>query len=139
MEKVFLKSSLVEKKSTNPDEKLAELMEEVSPSSSQREETFISTPEIGKTSTSTTIISQELPDVFSFEGKSPLTTIEEPLEFSKIIARSNSEMKRLGWTKVQGREYLIQTYRKRSRQVLSDEELLEFLYYLESLPTPFPT
>ena len=61
---------------------------------------------------------------------------EETLDFSDIIARSNAELKRLGWTTEQGREYLIQTYGKRSRQVLSDEELLEFLRYLESLPTP---
>ncbi|WP_405054791.1 hypothetical protein [cyanobacterium endosymbiont of Epithemia clementina EcSB] len=139
VEKVFFKPSLVEENSTSPNEKLAELMEEVSPRSSQVQETFISTPEIGKISTPTTIISQELPDVSSSKDQSHLTTIEEPLEFSEIIARSNVEMKRLGWTKVQGREYLIQTYGKRSRQVLSDEELLEFLDYLQSLPTPSQT
>ncbi len=61
---------------------------------------------------------------------------EEVLDFSEIIARSNVELKRLKWTTEQGREYLIRTYGKRSRQVLSDDELLEFLRYLESLPTP---
>ena len=61
---------------------------------------------------------------------------EEVLDFSEIIARSNVELKRLQWTTEQGRECLIRTYGKRSRQVLSDEELLEFLRYLESLPTP---
>ncbi|MDJ0507755.1 MAG: hypothetical protein QNJ64_00635 [Crocosphaera sp.] len=61
---------------------------------------------------------------------------EELLDFSEIIARSNAELKRLQWTTEQGRQYLIKTYGKRSRQVLSDEELLEFLRYLESLPTP---
>ena len=61
---------------------------------------------------------------------------EEVLDFSEIIARSNVELKRLKWTTEQGREYLIRTYGKRSRQVLSDEELLEFLRYLEGLPTP---
>lgn len=60
----------------------------------------------------------------------------QALDFSEIIARSDVEMKRLGWTKAQGRDYLVQTYGKRSRQVLSDAELLEFLYYLESQPTP---
>ncbi|BBA79765.1 hypothetical protein RGRSB_1314 [cyanobacterium endosymbiont of Rhopalodia gibberula] len=136
VDKVFLKPSLVEENSTSSNEKLAEPIEEVSPSSSQVQETFISKPEIGKISTPTTILSQELPDGSFSEEQSSITAIEEPLEFSEIIARSNVEMKRLGWTKVQGREYLIQTYGKRSRQVLSDEELLEFLYYLESLPTP---
>ncbi len=61
---------------------------------------------------------------------------EEVLDFSEIIARSNAELKRLKWTTEQGRQYLIKTYGKRSRQVLSDEELLEFLRYLESLATP---
>ena len=61
---------------------------------------------------------------------------EEVLDFSEIIARSNAELKRLKWTTEEGRQYLIKTYGKRSRQVLSDEELLEFLRYLESLPTP---
>ncbi|GBF78679.1 hypothetical protein [Aphanothece sacrum] len=60
----------------------------------------------------------------------------ESLDFSEIIASSNVELKRLKWTNEQGREYLLKTYGKRSRQVLDDNELLEFLHYLESLPTP---
>ncbi len=59
-----------------------------------------------------------------------------PIDFSEVIARSNVELKRLNWTNEQGKNYLLQTYGKRSRQLLSDEELLEFLHYLESLPTP---
>lgn len=121
---------------SNINEKLAEPMEEVSSRSSQVQETSISTPEIKKISAPTTTMSQEISEASFSEEQSLLTTLEEPLEFSEIIVRSDVEMKRLGWTKVQGREYLIQTYGKRSRQVLSDEELLEFLYYLESLPTP---
>jgi hypothetical protein len=46
------------------------------------------------------------------------------------------ELKRLGWTSEQGRNYLLQTYGKRSRQLLSDEELLEFVQHLENLPNP---
>jgi hypothetical protein len=60
----------------------------------------------------------------------------DPIDFSEVIAKSNMELKRLGWSSDQGRNYLLQTYGKRSRQLLSDEELLEFLLYLESLPTP---
>lgn len=59
----------------------------------------------------------------------------ENLDYSEIIARSNAEMKRLGWTNEQGRDYLLKTYGKKSRQLLSDPELLEFLGYLESLPS----
>ncbi|MBE9254905.1 hypothetical protein IQ217_13860, partial [Synechocystis salina LEGE 00031] len=61
---------------------------------------------------------------------------EGPMDFSEIIARSNLELKRLGWTSEQGRNYLLQTYGKRSRQLLSDEQLIEFLAYLEQQPTP---
>ena len=63
-------------------------------------------------------------------------TDEESLDFSEIIARSNIELKRVKWTTEQGRDYLIKTYGKRSRQVLSDTELLDFLHYLENLSTP---
>lgn len=63
-------------------------------------------------------------------------TTDEPIDFSEIIARSNLELKRLGWTNEQGKNYLLQTYGKRSRQLLSDEQLIEFLAYLEQQPTP---
>jgi len=58
-----------------------------------------------------------------------------PMDFS-IIGRTNMELKRLGWTNQQGRDYLIETYGKRSRQLLTDEQLLDFLHYLESEPSP---
>ncbi|MGK7886576.1 MAG: hypothetical protein AB4057_18370 [Crocosphaera sp.] len=87
-------------------------------------------PEIEETSLPITEITEE-PEI---EEKP--STEEEVLDFSEIIARSNVELKRLKWTTEQGREYLVKTYGKRSRQVLSDDELLEFLRYLEGLPTP---
>lgn len=59
-----------------------------------------------------------------------------PVDLSDIIAQTDVEMGRLGWTSSQGRKYLEETYHKRSRQQLNDEELLEFLLYLESQPTP---
>ncbi|WP_017306537.1 hypothetical protein [Spirulina subsalsa] len=59
---------------------------------------------------------------------------ESPMDFSDVIAQTNIELKRLGWTNEQGRDYLLQTYGKRSRQLLSDHELVEFLDYLRSQP-----
>ena len=59
-----------------------------------------------------------------------------PVDLSDIIAQTDVELRRLGWTSAQGREYLEQTYQKRSRQQLSDEELLAFLLFLESQPSP---
>lgn len=60
----------------------------------------------------------------------------ESLDFSEIIAKTNRELKRLDWSTQQGKDHLMQTYGKRSRQLLSDEELLDFLKFLESQPTP---
>jgi len=59
----------------------------------------------------------------------------EAIDLSDVIAKTDVEMERLGWTPQQGREYLIQTYGKRGRTLLSEEELLDFLNYLESIPT----
>lgn len=59
-----------------------------------------------------------------------------PVDLSDIIAQTDVEMTRLGWSNVQGRSYLEKTFNKRSRQQLTDEELLTFLLYLESQATP---
>ena len=59
-----------------------------------------------------------------------------PVDLSDIIAQTDVEMSRLGWSSLQGRSYLEATFSKRSRQQLTDEELLTFLLYLETQPTP---
>ncbi len=59
-----------------------------------------------------------------------------PVDLSDVIAQTDVEMARLGWSSSQGRKYLEQTFDKRSRQQLTDEELLTFLLYLESQATP---
>ncbi|ACK71818.1 conserved hypothetical protein [Gloeothece citriformis PCC 7424] len=69
------------------------------------------------------------------EETSPTSTPEQ-LDFSEIVVRSNAQLKRLGWTTEMGKDYLLKTYGKKSRHLLNDQELLEFLNYLESLPTP---
>lgn len=48
------------------------------------------------------------------------------------------EMKRLGWSIDQGREYLQRTYNKQSRKQLTATEMIQFLSYLKSLPTSNP-
>lgn len=63
-------------------------------------------------------------------------TSSTPMDFSDIIAQTNLELKRLGWTSEQGRKHLLETYGKRSRQLLTDEELVEFLDYLKSQLVP---
>ncbi len=63
-------------------------------------------------------------------------TMAVNVDLSDIIAKTSVELRRLGWTDVQGREHLEKVYGKRSRQQLTDPELLDFLSYLESQPTP---
>ncbi|BAU66944.1 hypothetical protein STA3757_43500 [Stanieria sp. NIES-3757] len=58
------------------------------------------------------------------------------ITFNEIIDQTDREMKRLGWTKEIGKEFLKAHYGKKSRLHLNDEELLAFLDYLQKLPTP---
>ncbi|WP_299043947.1 hypothetical protein [uncultured Thermosynechococcus sp.] len=59
----------------------------------------------------------------------------EPVDLADEIAQTTAEMKRLGWTEAQGRACLLERYGKRSRQQLTDEELLDFLHFLRSQPS----
>ncbi len=54
-----------------------------------------------------------------------------PVDLSDVIAQTDVELRRLGWTSTQGQEYLEKTYGKRSRRQLTDDELMSFLLYLE--------
>jgi hypothetical protein len=58
--------------------------------------------------------------------------LSDTIDFSQIIDQTSIEMKRLGWTQDQGKKYLLETYGKKSRHLLSDEELIEFLQYLQT-------
>lgn len=58
----------------------------------------------------------------------------ESIDNSDVIAQTDVELRRLGWGREQGRKHLEQTYGKRSRQQLTDAELLDFLHHLESQP-----
>jgi hypothetical protein len=73
------------------------------------------------------------------KSPSPLTTVlgeGSPTDDSDLMMKTTLEINRLDWTAQQGRSYLEATYQKRSRQQLTREELLDFLQYLESQPTP---
>jgi hypothetical protein len=59
-----------------------------------------------------------------------------PLDLSDIIAQTSVELKRLGWNESQGRSHLQRAYGKRSRQQLTDDELLDFLHYLQAESSP---
>jgi len=83
-------------------------------------------------------------DDYSYESNIPETEpepkpaaeVNEPFDLSDAIAQTSIQLKRLGWNNQQGRNYLEQTYGKRSRHELNDTEMLSFLTYLSSQPTP---
>ena len=64
------------------------------------------------------------------------TSEMEAMDFNEIKQKTDIEIRRLNWTKDQGKEFLMSRYGKRSRLHLTDEQLLEFLRYLEKLPNP---
>ena len=53
-------------------------------------------------------------------------------EFNEIKNDIDATMQRLGWSTERGRQHLIDTYGKKSRLSLTDEELLEFWEYLKT-------
>ncbi len=58
----------------------------------------------------------------------PVDNFDRSDDIAKILV----EMKRIGWSREQGRDHLRKVYGKETRQELSDEELLDFLSFLES-------
>ena len=77
------------------------------------------------------------PDPIPTPSKSSAPQISpEPVDLSDAISKIDVEMERLSWTKPQGRDYLVRTFDKKSRQQLTNDELLQFLSHLKSLPTP---
>ena len=62
-----------------------------------------------------------------------LETVE--FDFNEIIDKTDIEIKRLGWTKEQGRDFLLEAYGKRSRLHLTNQELMDFLSHLASQPS----
>ncbi len=65
----------------------------------------------------------------------PVASLAEPDDLSNLIAMTDIEMDRIGWTKQQGRDYLKETYKKSTRQRLDVNELMDFLNYLRALPS----
>lgn len=56
-----------------------------------------------------------------------------------LLGQTEQEMNRLGWSAKDGKQHLEQTYGKKSRHFLTDDELIEFSAYLQSQPNPVPT
>jgi hypothetical protein len=78
------------------------------------------------------------PELNHLTSNEPTEIIEDtsPDDFSDLIARTNVQIKRLGWTKKQGSDHLLRSYGKKTRNDLKKEELEDFLEYLEAQPNP---
>lgn len=72
------------------------------------------------------------PDFEDDEAEPPAP---EPIDLSDAIAQIGTEIERIGWTKKQGSTYLQDTYGKKTRAELDEDELIEFLHYLKALPS----
>ncbi len=59
---------------------------------------------------------------------------EPPLSVTDMIPMINMELKRLGWSKDRGREYMVSLYNKRASALLSDDELFGLLQHLKAEP-----
>jgi hypothetical protein len=82
------------------------------------------------------LASHQAPEQLLDLVESPKLVLPPPVDLSDVIAQTGIELRRLGWTVEDGRKYLQETYQKNSRHELTEEELIEFLCYLESLPAP---
>ena len=89
---------------------------------------------------SSTVASNDFNNIVGTTSPSELHSISNneigEIDFNEIKQKTDIEIKRLGWTKDDGRDFLKSRYGKRSRLHLTDDQLLEFLHYLESLPNP---
>lgn len=93
----------------------------------------------GTQQTETTVeqLLEEGAEISASDSNSPASSDNlEERNFIEIKQKTDIEIKRLGWTRDDGREFLKSRYGKRSRLHLTDEQLLEFLHYLENQPTP---
>ncbi len=82
------------------------------------------------------IIPEEIiPEATPIKASAPQIA-PEPVDLSEAISKIDVEMERLSWTKPQGRDYLVRTFDKKARSQLTNDELLQFLSHLKSLPTP---
>ncbi|MCL6435547.1 MAG: hypothetical protein K6T90_15305 [Leptolyngbyaceae cyanobacterium HOT.MB2.61] len=62
-------------------------------------------------------------------------TPAEPVDLSELIALTDVEMERIGWSKKRGQSHLKRIYGKQTRAELNEDQLLEFLHYLRALPS----
>jgi len=68
-----------------------------------------------------------------FQDETAVATVGSPIDLSDALLKIDVFLKRLGWSTEHESEYLERTYKKRSRQFLTESEVVEFQNYLELL------
>lgn len=58
------------------------------------------------------------------------------MNFEQVIEEIQTHTQRLGWTPGDKYEHLVKTYGKRAFSLMTEEQLLDFLSFLRSQPTP---
>jgi hypothetical protein len=81
----------------------------------------------------TTAVKESAPVESTPETNAPEDTA--PLSVTDIIPLINMELKRLNWSREQGRDYMVSLYNKRASSLLSDEELFGLLQHLRAEST----
>lgn len=76
----------------------------------------------------------EVPDLDALEESNDDAAVE-PVNLSELIAFTDVEMERIGWSKKRGQSHLKRTYNKQTRSELNEDQLMEFLHYLRALPS----
>ncbi len=73
----------------------------------------------------------------SNSSEKALTTDKSPIDLSSQLSQIMVEMDRIGWGKLEGRDFLQKRYQKQSRDQLSPTEIIDFLEYLKSQSDTF--
>ena len=55
------------------------------------------------------------------------------VDFQTLLAKNDADIKYLGFSPQEARQMLIDKYGKRSRHLLTNEELIDFVSYVDSL------
>ena len=74
----------------------------------------------------------------SLAGETSEAQATQFVYWDDLSRQIDAQMERIGWSVERGRQHLLNKYGVRSRLLLSDEQVFEFLAFLKSQPTPQP-
>jgi hypothetical protein len=114
---------------------VAELPLEISVQLPEVEPVIEAAKEQRNRSKQTEVAAEQLPaDISAPLDETTLPIAEPPLSVTDMIPMINMELKRLGWSKDRGRDYMVSLYNKRASALLSDDELFGLLQHLRAEP-----